>query len=285
MNNRALHAAASAVKRRRSKSLSVCAAVVSSLVVLTACGGDSDGLGDAANGKIPELGGDASGPSLPGSGSVPTLPKPTLPPKPGSTPGKWEGMQSQIKDFPHQAPPLARLNVADCRSYTAALADYGNHPSGGMIESKGTVEFPGANDCTGWRTGDEDSIRDIKAGHMEYQIGYNCSPVYENLDQIGDRLTDYQKNVSEAKPGTTYSPLYRLPEFDKGFAFSVHRDGTNGSSGVTATFLTDQGLCQVGFTAKRWAPNDNGKGLKYVGLDEAETFKEFGLIVNAMLGG
>lgn len=291
MKPRASHAA-STIKRRR-KSLSAYAATVCSLVLLTACGGGSDDSGDAADGKIPGLGGDAggvpSGPrpgtNQPGAGTVPSGPRPPgFSPKPGATSEVWKN--TQFTDFPYQALPLTRLKVADCKSYTAALADYGNHPSGGMIESKGTIEFPGANDCTGWRTGDEDTIRDIKAGHMEYKIGFNCSPLYENLDQIGDKLTEHQKDAGAAKPGTTYSPLYRLSDFDMGFVFSVHRDsGTNGSSGATATFVSEQGLCQAGFTVQRWAPNDNGKGLKYVGLDETETFKEFGLILNAMVGG
>lgn len=281
MSHRASHTAS--VVRRRRKGLPLYAATVCSLMVLTACGG-SDDSGDAADGKIPGLGGDASAPKLPGAGSVPSGPRPPgYSPKPGADSKVWTN--TQFTDFPHQALPLAKLKVADCKSYTTALAHYGNHPSGGMIESKGSVEFPGANDCTGWRTGDEETIRDIKAGHMEYSIGFNCSPKHDKLDQMGDRVTQHLKEVAEAKPGTTYSPLYRLSEFDMGFAFSVHRVGTNGSSGATATFLTEEGVCQAGFTVKRWAPNDNGKGLKYVGLDEAETFKEFSLILNAMLGG
>lgn len=277
MKPRANHATSTKMRR---KFVPAYAAISCSLVLLTACGGNSD---DSTKSGLPGLGGDAKGasrPALPGPGAVPSL-RPSS--KPGSTPGVWE--TTQFKDFPYQLPPLSRLNVADCPSYTAALADYGNHPSGGMVQSKGTIEFPGANDCTGWRTGDENTIRDIKAGHMEYQIGYNCSPTYDNLDQMGDKLSEHLKNVSEAQPSTTYSPLYRLSEFDKGFVFSVHRQGTNGSSGVTATFVSDKGLCQVGFTVKRWAPNENGKGLKYVGLDEAETFKEFDLILNEMLSG
>jgi hypothetical protein len=261
------------------------------LLTATACGGDDDKksgfLDDAkAGASNPARPGSAddpkNGPKDPNPGSGPAS-GPGAAPRGSKTPGPWE--TTEFKDFPYAPLPLARLRTADCLAYTAALADYGNHPSGGMERGDPSIKKEG-DECLGWRTRQEDSIRDIKAGHVEYNLGYNCSPMYANLDQVGDRITQDQKEIRDAGPNAVAGPFYRLPEFEKGYAYSLKRQGGSaGSTSVRAVFVKDGSLCSVGLGIKVWAPNDTGKGLKYVGVDDAKAFDELTRILNAMLAG
>ncbi|WP_436787976.1 hypothetical protein [Yinghuangia sp. YIM S10712] len=274
MNSQIVPRNSAAKRYGRRRSLS--AAALCSLLVLTACGGDSDdptrppggepGVGDSPGGKA----GSASGPAQPGGAGTNA--------KPSSSPGLWETLE--FEDFPHPAMPLSRVATAKCSSYTSALADYGKP---GMV-TKPVPAYGPTNACVGWRT-ERVPVKDLKAGQAEYEITFNCQPVYTNIDQMQDRLSAHLKQKNEAQPTATYSPFYKLPEFQKGYVFSVVRDGMVGSSSVTATYISDEGLCSANFTVNRWTANANGKGLRLAGLDEAETFKEFNLILNEMTSG
>ncbi|WP_436785772.1 hypothetical protein [Yinghuangia sp. YIM S10712] len=202
----------------------------------------------------------------------------------------WES--TEFKDL-SQPPPLGRLKTADCPAYTAALADYGNHPSGGMVTKSTSIKPKFNPECIGWRTGDPPSVRDIEPGHMEYELAFNCSPLYENLNQMDEQLSKHLKEASGAgasgtpspfAASSTFSPFYRLSEFEQGYAFATLREGVAGSSTITARYTTGDTLCSVDFKVQRWTVNSDGNE-RMVGLSQAETFKELTLIINAMAKG
>lgn len=273
-----------AVGHSRAKK-SVYGTVLCALLVLTACGEDSDDpVGPPGGGAERPA---ADGAAGEGAGNAPRPGASEADAKPSRAPGVWES--TEFKDL-SQAPPLGLLKTADCPSYTTALADYGNHPSGGMVTKTTSIKPKFNPECIGWRTGDPPSVRDIEAGHMEYELAFNCDPLYKNIDQMDMRLSEDLKEASGAgAPGTpsafalsnTYSPFYRLSEFEQGYAFAVLREGVTGSSNISARYITGDTLCSVDFKVQRWTVNSDGNE-RMVGLGQADTFKELTLIINAM---
>lgn len=262
--------------------LLVCFGVLGTLLFLTACGdGDPADLG--GSGDKP------GGPAVPGKPSLPPRAPGSGGPAPGAAAAPMPGANktgawanTEFRPFGHATLPLKQLKPADCLKYTAALAKYGNHPSGGMDRSNPSIKKEG-DECLGWRTREPESIRDLKAGDVEYSLGYGCSPVYKNLDQLDDRLGQDQKEVRDAGPNAVASPFYRLPDIMQGYAFSLQRNGTASSTTARAVFHAEAGLCTVSLRIQVWAPADNGKGLKYVAVDEAKAFDELNRMLTAMI--